>query len=120
MVYKLPLQVTLLVFNQGMVLWTVENVVNIRVTLDGDSNSVGVIVDVSDEAVEGLCVVLFAVVEMLVALVTKSDEFLMVEAVEVRQLHEQGHVSLQPSDNVMISNVHLTVNCQSITLLDFG
>lgn len=96
----------------------VENV-NVGVALDDDLESVEVVADVTEEAVEGLCVVPFAIAEVLLASVTEL-EFVIVEAVEVRQLHGQEHVSLQPSDIVIISNVHLTVNLQSITLLNFG
>lgn len=97
----------------------VENV-NVGVALDDDFESVEVVADVTEEAVEGLCVVPFAIAEVLLASVTELEEFVIVEAVEVRQLHGQEHVSLQPSDIVIISNVHLTVNLQSITLLKFG
>lgn len=97
----------------------VENV-NVGVAFDDDFESVEVVVDVTEEAVEGLCVVPFAIAEVLLASVTELEEFVIVEAVEVRQLHGQEHVSLQPSDIVIISNVHLTVNLQSITLLNFG
>ena len=66
-----------------------ENVV--RVTL-GDFEILEVIADAVEEVAEGFCVVSVVIAEVLVALVTELEEFVMVETVEVRQLHEQGHV----------------------------
>lgn len=66
-----------------------ENVV--RVTL-GDFEILEVIADAVEEVAEGFCVVSVVITEVLVALVTELEGFVMVEAVEVRQLHGQGHV----------------------------
>lgn len=67
----------------------VENV-NVGVALDDDFESVEVVADATEEAVEGLCVVPFAIAEVLLASVTELEEFVIVEAVEVKAIARTG------------------------------